>query len=78
MRKLLVLAVLITTGCSSTIITSEPFDHTAYNPKTYEELMALPISPEDKMTWLVYRREEIGVCFEDEYLDEYGKCQPEE
>lgn len=78
MRKLLALAVLTTAGCSSTIITSEPFDPMAYNPKTYEELMALPISPEDKMTWLVYRREEIGVCFEDEYLDENGKCQLEE
>lgn len=78
MRKLLALAVLITAGCSSTIITSEPFDVWAYNPKTVEEFDALPLSNQDRWTWLIHRRAEIGICFEDEYLDEYGKCQLEE
>lgn len=81
MRKLLLLAVLTTGGCSSTIITdnysSEPFDPCAYNPKTVEEFNALPISNEDKWTWLIYRREEIGVCFEDEFLNGQGQCEIE-
>ena len=77
MRKLLALAVLTTAGCSSTIIT-EPFDVWAYNPKTIEEFDALPISNQERWTWLIHRRAEIGICFEDEYLDEYGKCQLQE
>lgn len=81
LHKLLLLAVLMTAGCGSTIITdncsSEPFDPWAYNPKTLEEFDALPISDEDKWTWLIYRREEIGVCFEDEFLNGQGQCELE-
>lgn len=82
LRKLLALAVLTTAGCGSTIINdhcaTEQFDMWAYNPKTIEEFDALPLSNQERWTWLIHRREEIGICFEDEYLDEYGKCQLEE
>lgn len=26
--------------------------------------------------WLRYRREEIGICFEDEFLNVDGRCEP--
>ncbi len=32
------------------------------------------LSPDEKYKWLRYRREEIGVCFEDEELNEFGYC----
>lgn len=73
-----ILATLVLTGCETPIITSEPFDPWAYNPTTYEEFNELPISEQDKWTWLLYRREDIGVCFEDEFLNENGQCEVEE
>lgn len=51
-----------------------------YNPfadnfSNYEALeRADQLSAEEKYKWLRYRREEIGVCFEDEELDEFGQC----
>lgn len=87
-RKVAMWAGLLLIGCSSTIIIlpspednrygSAPFDPYAYNPKTLEELDELPLSDQDRWTWLRYRRAEIGVCFEDEYLDEFGHCQVED
>lgn len=50
-----------------------------FNPFTvefdsYEALeRAEHLTAEQKYKWLRYRREEIGVCFEDEELDEFGQ-----
>lgn len=41
---------------------------------SYEALERAELTAEKKYKWLRYRREEIGVCFEDEELDEFGQC----
>lgn len=41
---------------------------------SYEALERAELTAEQKYKWLRYRREEIGVCFEDEELDEFGQC----
>lgn len=36
---------------------------------------SLELNADQKWKWLRYRRAEIGICFEDEFLNDNGKCE---
>lgn len=36
---------------------------------------SLELNADQKWKWLRYRRAEIGICFEDEFLNAQGKCE---
>lgn len=36
---------------------------------------SVELNADQKWKWLRYRREEIGICFEDEFLNAKGQCE---
>ena len=38
---------------------------------------SLELNADQKWKWLRYRRAEIGICFEDEFLNSDGQCEPD-
>ena len=38
---------------------------------------SVELSHNQKWKWLRYRRAEIGICFEDEFLNADGQCEPD-
>ena len=52
-----------------------------FNPYTVDFKSAddfeqsLELNADQKWKWLRYRRAEIGICFEDEFLNDKGQCE---
>ena len=66
-------AKLVEADAVDSVVGFNPYSVDFKSADDFEQ--SLELNADQKWKWLRYRRAEIGICFEDEFLNAQGQCE---